>query len=79
MTNFIFFFFFFLKLNVFVSTQFKWLNFLGQNDSIFSLSAPREKNAIHYAYDQTFYLKYEWITEKIPLSAAFMSRYTKRQ
>ena len=30
------------NLNVFVSTQFKWLNFLGQNDSIFSLSAPRE-------------------------------------
>ena len=39
-------------------------NFLGQNDSIFSLSAPREKIALHYAYDQTFDFKYEWITEK---------------
>ena len=29
-------------------------NFLGQNDSIFSLGAPREKIAVHYAYDQTF-------------------------
>ena len=32
----------FFNLNVFVSTQLKWLNFLGQNDSIFSLSTPRE-------------------------------------
>ena len=24
-------------------SQLKWLNFLGQNDSIFSLNAPREK------------------------------------
>ena len=30
----------------------------------FSLSALREKIAVHYAYDQTFDLKYEWITEK---------------
>ena len=45
----------------------------------FSLGAPREKIAVHYAYDQTFDLKYEWITEKIPLSAAFISRYAKRE
>ena len=32
--------------------------------SIFSSSAPREKIAVHCAYDQTFDLKYEWITEK---------------
>ena len=41
----------------FVSTQLKWLNFLGQNDSILSLSAPREKIAVNYAYDQTFDFK----------------------
>ena len=46
--------------NVFVSTQLKWLNFLGQNDSIFSLSAPIDKIAVHYAYDQTFDFKM-WI------------------
>ena len=34
----------FFNLSVFVWTQLKWLDFLGQDDSIFSLSAPREKN-----------------------------------
>ena len=29
-------------MNMFLP-QLKWLNFLGQNDSIFSLSAPKEK------------------------------------
>ena len=55
---------FFFLIYVFVSTQLKCLNFLGQNDSIFSLSAPREKIAVHYAYDQTFNLKYESVNEK---------------
>ena len=44
-----------------------------------SLSALREKIAVHYAYYETLDLKYEWIPEKIPLSAAFMSRYTKKE
>ena len=35
-------------------SQLKWLNFLGQNDSIFSLSALREKN-------KSFVLK-SWVT-----------------
>ena len=34
----------FFYLNVFVLTQLKWLNFLGQNDSIVSLSAQRENS-----------------------------------
>ena len=40
-------FFFQFGLNVFVSTQLKWLNFLGQNDSIF-LSVRREKKLSHF-------------------------------
>ena len=39
-------YFFFFNLNVFVSTQLKWLNFLGQNDSIF-FSVHQEKKLSH--------------------------------
>ena len=39
-------------------------NFLGQNDFIFSLSAPREKIAVHYAYDQTNYFKEKWLNKR---------------
>ena len=39
------------------------LNFLSQNDSIFPLNAPREKIAVHYAYDQSFWFKI-WIDHR---------------
>ena len=42
-----------------------FLSQLNSSDSIFSFSAPREKIAVHYAFDRTFDLKYEWINEKI--------------
>ena len=55
-------------------------NFLDQNDGKFFLSVHREKKLQYTMYmTKLLIFKYEWITEKVPLSAASMSRYTKKE
>ena len=67
------------KINVFVSTQLKWLYFLSENDSIFFSQCTERKNCVILS------LKVEWLAELIFTQLFrskwlnFLSRCTERK